>query len=49
MPDINGTQPYPGATMKFGVDVPTHSRYADPGLLLEMAIEAEEAGWDGFF
>ena len=35
--------------MKFGVDVPTNSRYAHPGLLLEMAVEAEEAGWDGFF
>jgi alkanesulfonate monooxygenase SsuD/methylene tetrahydromethanopterin reductase-like flavin-dependent oxidoreductase (luciferase family) len=35
--------------MKFGVDVPTHGRYADPQLLLEMALDAEEAGWDGFF
>ena len=23
--------------------------YADPGLLVELAVEAEEAGWDGFF
>ena len=35
--------------MKFGVDVPTHGHYADPRLLAEMAHEAEEAGWDGFF
>jgi alkanesulfonate monooxygenase SsuD/methylene tetrahydromethanopterin reductase-like flavin-dependent oxidoreductase (luciferase family) len=35
--------------MKFGLDVPVDGPYADPHLLVEMAVEAEAAGWDGFF
>lgn len=35
--------------MKFGLDIPTAGAYADPRKLAELAAEAEEAGWDGFF
>jgi alkanesulfonate monooxygenase SsuD/methylene tetrahydromethanopterin reductase-like flavin-dependent oxidoreductase (luciferase family) len=35
--------------MFFAVDVPNHGEYNDPHLLLELAIETEAAGWDGFF
>ena len=35
--------------MKFGLDIPTAGAYADPRKLAELALEAEEAGWDGFF
>ncbi len=35
--------------MNFGIDVPNHSAYSDPRLLVELACEAEAAGWDGFF
>jgi alkanesulfonate monooxygenase SsuD/methylene tetrahydromethanopterin reductase-like flavin-dependent oxidoreductase (luciferase family) len=35
--------------MKFGLDVPTTGEYADPRTLAQLAIEAEAAGWDGFF
>lgn len=35
--------------MYFAVDVPNHGEYSDPHLLLELAIETEAAGWDGFF
>jgi len=35
--------------MKFAVDVPNHGEYSDPDLLLELAKDAEIAGWDGFF
>lgn len=35
--------------MKFAIDVPNHGPYSDPHLLLELAGEAEAAGWDGFF
>ena len=35
--------------MNFGIDVPNHGDYSDPGLLVELACEAEAAGWDGFF
>ena len=35
--------------MRFGLDVPTTGAYADPSLLAELAAEAEQAGWDGFF
>jgi alkanesulfonate monooxygenase SsuD/methylene tetrahydromethanopterin reductase-like flavin-dependent oxidoreductase (luciferase family) len=35
--------------MKFGIDLPNYGEYADPALLLGLAIEAEDAGWDGFF
>ncbi|MEO5951309.1 MAG: LLM class flavin-dependent oxidoreductase, partial [Chloroflexia bacterium] len=35
--------------MKRGIIVPDFGEYSDPLLLAEMAHEAEEAGWDGFF
>lgn len=35
--------------MYFGIDVPNHGSYSDPRLLIELAGEAEKAGWDGFF
>jgi alkanesulfonate monooxygenase SsuD/methylene tetrahydromethanopterin reductase-like flavin-dependent oxidoreductase (luciferase family) len=31
------------------VGVPTVSTFGDPRLLVELAVAAEEAGWDGFF
>jgi len=37
------------STPKFGLDVPIDGQYADPHLLVEMALEAERAGWDGFY
>jgi alkanesulfonate monooxygenase SsuD/methylene tetrahydromethanopterin reductase-like flavin-dependent oxidoreductase (luciferase family) len=35
--------------MKFGLDVATSGDFADPGKLADLAFEAEQAGWDGFF
>ena len=35
--------------MKFGLDVPTTGAYADVRALALLAVEAEAAGWDGFF
>lgn len=35
--------------MKYGLDIPTAGTYADPRKLADLAAEAEEAGWDGFF
>jgi alkanesulfonate monooxygenase SsuD/methylene tetrahydromethanopterin reductase-like flavin-dependent oxidoreductase (luciferase family) len=35
--------------MKFGLDVPTTGAYADARVQAQLAIEAEAAGWDGFF
>lgn len=35
--------------MKFGLDVPTIGVYADVRTLATLAVEAEVAGWDGFF
>jgi probable F420-dependent oxidoreductase len=35
--------------MRFGMNVPIFGEYADVGLLAELAVEAEEAGWDGFW
>ena len=35
--------------MRFGVNVPIFGEYADVRLLAELAVEAEEAGWDGFW
>lgn len=35
--------------MRFGLDVPIGGQYADPRLLGDLAAEAEQAGWDGFF
>jgi len=35
--------------VKFGMNVPVFGEYADVRLLAEMAVEAEAAGWDGFW
>ena len=35
--------------MKFGMNVPIFGEYADPQLLAALAVEAEDAGWDGFW
>jgi alkanesulfonate monooxygenase SsuD/methylene tetrahydromethanopterin reductase-like flavin-dependent oxidoreductase (luciferase family) len=35
--------------MRFGLDVATTGAWADPHRLVELAREAEAAGWDGFF
>lgn len=35
--------------MKFGMNVPIFGEYADARLLAELAVEAEQAGWDGFW
>lgn len=35
--------------MRFGLSVPNFGDYFDPRLLAELAHDAEQAGWDGFF
>lgn len=35
--------------MKHGVYVPNFGEYADPATLVSLAVDAERAGWDGFF
>ena len=35
--------------MRFAVDTPQFGPYANPRTLAELAREAEDAGWDGFF
>lgn len=35
--------------MQFAIDIPNFGIYSDPQLLAELAYEAEESGWDGFF
>jgi alkanesulfonate monooxygenase SsuD/methylene tetrahydromethanopterin reductase-like flavin-dependent oxidoreductase (luciferase family) len=35
--------------MQFAINVPNFGEYADPRLTAELARNAEEAGWDGFF
>jgi alkanesulfonate monooxygenase SsuD/methylene tetrahydromethanopterin reductase-like flavin-dependent oxidoreductase (luciferase family) len=35
--------------VKFGLDVPVTGAYADVHCLVDLAVEAEAAGWDGFF
>ncbi|MFN8530906.1 MAG: LLM class flavin-dependent oxidoreductase [Anaerolineae bacterium] len=37
------------ASMKFGLNLPAFGDYADPRRLGELAVLAEQAGWDGFF
>lgn len=36
-------------TLRFGISVPDFGGYGDVQLLAEIAREAEESGWDGFF
>jgi alkanesulfonate monooxygenase SsuD/methylene tetrahydromethanopterin reductase-like flavin-dependent oxidoreductase (luciferase family) len=35
--------------MKFGISLPPFGDFADPLVLAEIAQQAENAGWDGFF
>lgn len=35
--------------MKFALDVPNSGKYGDPSTLVDLAVIAEESGWDGFF
>jgi len=35
--------------MKYGLDVSTIGEYSHPQTLADLALEAEQAGWDGFF
>ncbi len=35
--------------MRFALDVPNSGKYSDPSTLVDLAITAEESGWDGFF
>ncbi len=35
--------------MQYGISVPNFSDYSDPRVIADLAHEAEEAGWDGFF
>ena len=35
--------------MRYGVYVPSYGPYGDPATLRDLAVAAEEAGWDGFF
>src|SRR5689334_17019438 len=35
--------------MQYAINLPNFGLYADPHLIAELAHEAEESGWDGFF
>jgi alkanesulfonate monooxygenase SsuD/methylene tetrahydromethanopterin reductase-like flavin-dependent oxidoreductase (luciferase family) len=35
--------------MKYGLDISIAGEYSDPRTLADLAFEAEQAGWDGFF
>jgi alkanesulfonate monooxygenase SsuD/methylene tetrahydromethanopterin reductase-like flavin-dependent oxidoreductase (luciferase family) len=35
--------------MKYAIHVPNFATYSDPRVMVELAHEAEDAGWDGFF
>lgn len=35
--------------MKFAIDLPNYGDFGDPQLLIDLAVGAEAAGWDGFF
>ncbi len=37
------------ATLRHALHVPNLNRFGDAHLLVELAVEAEQAGWDGFF
>ncbi len=37
------------APMRFAVGIPTVREYGDPRLLMDLAVSAERAGWDGVF
>jgi alkanesulfonate monooxygenase SsuD/methylene tetrahydromethanopterin reductase-like flavin-dependent oxidoreductase (luciferase family) len=35
--------------VRFGLSFPNFGAYAEPGVVVDLALAAEEAGWDGFF
>jgi len=35
--------------MRYGVTLPAFAEWSDPGTVMDIAAEAEVAGWDGFF
>jgi alkanesulfonate monooxygenase SsuD/methylene tetrahydromethanopterin reductase-like flavin-dependent oxidoreductase (luciferase family) len=35
--------------LRYGLDVATQGEWSHPGTLVELAVEAEKAGWDGLF
>lgn len=35
--------------MRYGIYVPCFGEYGDPEVLCDLAVSAEESGWDGFF
>ena len=35
--------------MKYAINIPNFGRYYNPNDIANIAIEAEKAGWDGFF
>jgi probable F420-dependent oxidoreductase len=35
--------------VRFAVDLPPFGEFAEPATVVELAVAAEEAGWDGFF
>lgn len=35
--------------MRFAIDLPNYGAFGDPAVLLDLAVEAESSGWDGFF
>lgn len=35
--------------MRYSVNVPIFDQYADPRVVADLAVRAEQAGWDGFF
>ncbi|MGD9381955.1 MAG: LLM class flavin-dependent oxidoreductase [Candidatus Thorarchaeota archaeon] len=35
--------------MKYGINIPNFGWFGDVNTLVEIAVEAEDAGWDGFF
>ena len=35
--------------MKFGLHLPNFGAFGDAGVLADLAVQAESAGWDGFF
>ncbi|GLF92905.1 LLM class flavin-dependent oxidoreductase [Streptomyces yaizuensis] len=39
----------PASVLRYAVSVPPHGDYGDPRRLADLAREAEDAGWDGFF
>ncbi len=38
-----------GSQMKYGINIPNFGWFGDIDTLVEIAVEAEESGWDGFF